>query len=123
MSVATNRRREHLRARPEITGPFGRRCILAGRVARRSNTAVCSTPRALPARRLGALGGSINFGRALTGSMGRGADVVGNLFCALGDLGADGSKPFLSRSRGARAASCALDCSALRPNLAIVIWA
>src|SRR5690606_26524532 len=44
------------RARREITRAFGRRCIGASGVARRSNTPVCSTPRALLASRLGALG-------------------------------------------------------------------
>src|SRR5690606_18338445 len=48
--------RRALRARREIARAFGHRCIVASGVARRSNTPVCSTPRALLASRIGALG-------------------------------------------------------------------
>src|SRR5690606_20316779 len=50
-----------LRARREINRAFGRRCIGASGVARRSNTPVCSTPRALLASRIGALGAPVCF--------------------------------------------------------------
>src|SRR5690606_22538012 len=50
-----------LRARRKITRAFGRRCIAASGVARRSNTPVCSTPRALLASRIGALDAPVYF--------------------------------------------------------------
>src|SRR5690606_19012976 len=54
--VWANVRARLLRARRETTRAFGRRCIAASGVARRSNTLVCSTPRALLTSRIGALG-------------------------------------------------------------------